>query len=156
MQCACCKTQCISSCASTDHMRVLAFSKRCVKLVALHAAQVHKIAILDIRLLNGDRNDANVLVRRLPSSGSNSSGSSSHSSHHNGHHHSNSHSSSSHGSHHSSNGDSSNGHSNGSSNGSSKQVRTFQTVTVTCLLLHSTCCSTSSDCWYYSRTPSST
>ncbi|KAG5187671.1 phosphatidylinositol 3 and 4-kinase-domain-containing protein [Tribonema minus] len=30
----------------------------------LGARQVHKIAILDIRLLNGDRNDANILVRR--------------------------------------------------------------------------------------------
>jgi Phosphatidylinositol 3- and 4-kinase len=30
----------------------------------LGARQVHKIAILDMRLLNGDRNDANILVRR--------------------------------------------------------------------------------------------
>jgi hypothetical protein len=93
----------------------------------MHAPQVHKIAILDIRLLNGDRNDANLLVRRLPSSSSSNSNSSSSGSH-NGHHHhsnsySNSHSSSHHSNSHHSNGDSSNGH----GNGSSKQVRVWCT-----------------------------
>lgn len=45
----------------------------------LGVQQVHKIAILDIRLLNSDRNDANILVRRHASQ-------SRHHSHHHHHH----------------------------------------------------------------------
>lgn len=50
-------------------------------LLPILCVQVHKIAILDIRLLNGDRNDANILVRRSVAGNSCSGGGGGSSSH---------------------------------------------------------------------------